>query len=601
VPLWLPPQLYAASPPALRATGLTGKAAADPYLGLELPARRPAGKPVRASQHRAGCTDAAASRRAACSGLRATLNPVSVLNQASSSLVLPHVASTLRPSACPGLLRIVAARDGGICRIKLPGGELSAAQADAIADASARYAAGVIELTNRANLQVRGVQSGHEAALIAALVEAGLGPASSSTPSSASFSSSAPTPTPSSASASASFSAPAGDATGAASAASAANAALASSADDVRNVMISPAAGRDPSALIDTTPLCAELLTLLQREARFAALSPKFALLLDGGERLARVDHPHDVWLAASQDAEGVRFVFGLAGCPPDASAFQPAAARHRATRPLQASHGTGALAAVQLSQVPALVRALLHTFIDLAAADATRMRHLLATHSVDAVLQHAQTYVDFPLSRDASLSGWQRNTQADASLRLGAHAQRTPGTWHAGGQPALGRIDADTLHALAALARRHNSGTLHVTPWQSVLLPDIASDAVPAVLAGLTASGLACDPSQAITRLIACAGSSGCAKSFADTKADALQLAAHLPAGVDVHLSGCLRSCAAAHCAPYTMLAVAPGTYDLYRRDDSQPGFGHCVAHQLTIQQAAGTLARLARSDTDA
>ena len=38
----------------------------------------------------------------------------------------PHVSP--RPSACPGLWRIVSARDGGICRIKLPGGLLLAEQ-----------------------------------------------------------------------------------------------------------------------------------------------------------------------------------------------------------------------------------------------------------------------------------------------------------------------------------------------------------------------------------------------------------------------------------------------------------------------------------------
>ncbi|MDH0099469.1 precorrin-3B synthase, partial [Pseudomonas sp. GD04158] len=32
--------------------------------------------------------------------------------------------TSIRPSACPGLLRIVPALDGGICRIKLPGGVL---------------------------------------------------------------------------------------------------------------------------------------------------------------------------------------------------------------------------------------------------------------------------------------------------------------------------------------------------------------------------------------------------------------------------------------------------------------------------------------------
>ncbi|MBB5408396.1 precorrin-3B synthase [Paraburkholderia sp. HC6.4b] len=440
------------------------------------------------------------------------------------------------------MLRIVPARDGGICRIKLPGGVLSAAQARAIADASTRHANGVAELTNRANLQLRGVRNGHEAALSAALIGAGLGPAGAL-----------------------------------------------SSADDVRNVMISPAAGRDPHALIDTTPLCGELLTLLQGDARLVALSPKFALLLDGGEQFARVDHPHDVWLAASADEEGVRFVFGLAGCPAPAGENSNPRDHHD-------SNGTGALAAVPASRVPALLRALLHTFLDLAPADTTRMRDLLATHCADALLRHAQRYVDFPLARDASLSHWQRHIAADPSLRLGAHAQRGDGTSHVGGQPPLGRIDAATLRALAALAQKHGNGRLHATPWQSVLLPDIATTAVPAVLAKLIALGLACDPAQAITHVIACTGSAGCAKGLADTKTDALQLAERLPAGVDVHLTGCPRSCAAAHRAPYTLLAAAPGLYDLYRRD-GRPGFGQCVAPQLTIDEAAALLARLARS----
>jgi precorrin-3B synthase len=512
------------------------------------------------------------------SGLRATLNPVSVLNQASPSTAMPDAALALRPSACPGLLRIVAARDGGICRIKLPGGELSAGQAEAIADVSERHAAGVVELTNRANLQVRGVRSGHEAALIAALVDAGLGPI------------------------------------GALGAADASSLLPPSAADDVRNVMVSPTAGRDPFALFDTRLLSTELLTLLQSDARFAGLSPKFALLLDGGERLARLDHPHDVWLAATQAEDGVRFVFGLAGCPPvvadanadadadaDADAFQHTDSHSSAVHPHP--NDTGALGAVLPAQAKDLVRALLHTFLDLAAADATRMRHLLTAHSIDAVLQHAQKYVDFPLSRDTSLANWQRGTPADATLRLGVHAQRVVGTLHVGGQPPLGRLDAATLRGLATLAQQQGNGTLRMTPWQSVLLPDIAANAAPAVLAEMNALGLACDPAQPITHLIACAGSTGCAKSLADTKADALLLADRLPDGIDVHLSGCPRSCAAAHCAPYTLLAAAPGIYDLYRRD-GQPGFGSCVAHQLTIEQAADMLdplAHPARSPLDA
>ncbi|WP_408901753.1 precorrin-3B synthase [Paraburkholderia dipogonis] len=577
---------------------------------------------------------------------------MSVLKQASPSSVLSYAAATPRPSACPGLLRIVAARDGGICRIKLPGGELSAAQALAIADASARHASGVIELTNRANLQVRGVKRGEEAALIAELIDAGLGPmpvngvASHVNATGAENAADAGAASVVDAIAASAANAEADTRSGTGAGAGAANIKAESTthaetanakaerakgagaakamnewasnapdataqqadtahtpsaaADDVRNVMISPAAGRDPSALFDTRPLCAELLTMLQSETRFAALSPKFALLLDGGEELARVDHPHDVWLAASQEADGVRFVFGFAGFPP-VSAYAGALTQSQSTASEKPGvNNTGALAAILPSQVPALVHALLLTFLDLAAADATRMRQLLTAHSAEAILHHAQRYLDFPLTQNAKLANWHRATPADANLRLGAHAQRVPGTWHVGGQPPLGRLDADTLHELATLSQQHGNATLHLTPWQSVLLPDIATPAVATVLSGLNALGLASDPARAITHLIACAGSSGCAKGLADTKTDALRLAARLPAGVDVHLSGCSRSCAAAHCAPYTLLAAAPGLYDFYRRD-GRPGFGQCVAHQLTIDQAADMLERQVRSDTDA
>ena len=79
--------------------------------------------------------------------------------------------SAPRPSACPGLFRIAQALDGGICRIKLPGGRLGSDQALAIAEAAEQCASGVIEATNRANLQIRGVGRNQEQALTARLLD----------------------------------------------------------------------------------------------------------------------------------------------------------------------------------------------------------------------------------------------------------------------------------------------------------------------------------------------------------------------------------------------------------------------------------------------
>jgi precorrin-3B synthase len=461
-------------------------------------------------------------------------------------------ASLPRSSACPGLLRIVSARDGGICRIRLPGGAMSADQAHAIADAAHMHASGVVEITNRANLQIRGVRAVEEQALIERLLAAGLGPRT-----------------------------PPAEATDAQSANPA--------ADDVRNLMISPAAGRDRGALIDTTDLAAQILTLLQSEARFAALSPKFALLLDGGEQLAMLGHPHDIWLAALQDDGDLCFAFGLAGCAP------------------VAPDDPAAFAAVRPEHVVALVDALLHTFLDLAAPDELRMRDLLARQPATAVLAHIEARGNVPLLRDEYVRAWRR-PRAQPSLRFGAHPQREPGMSHVGGAPALGRIDAPTLRALAALSQEAGNGTLRMTPWQSVLMTDIRTGTAPFVLDRLASLGFACDRAQPFARLIACTGLPGCAKGHADTKADARQLALRLPAGVEVHLSGCTRSCAAAHPVPFTLLAVAPGRYDLYQRDHAHTadavfdtGFGKLVAQHLTIEHAADLLDRLSRSFSDA
>ncbi|MFD5825592.1 hypothetical protein [Lentzea sp. NPDC060358] len=78
------------------------------------------------------------------------------------------------PDACPGAVELHAAADGGLARIRVPGGTLTAARWDVVRAASTELGNGVIELTSRANLQLRGVTDGLE--LGARLRAAGLLP-----------------------------------------------------------------------------------------------------------------------------------------------------------------------------------------------------------------------------------------------------------------------------------------------------------------------------------------------------------------------------------------------------------------------------------------
>ena len=421
--------------------------------------------------------------------------------------------NTLRPSACPGLLRIVQALDGGICRIKLAGGSITAKQAHAVADAARAHAGGVIEATNRANLQIRGIGAEQDA-LIAMLLAADLGPSHAA-------------------------------------------------GDDVRNLMLSPGAGIDPHMLFDTRPLAAQILATLQNHPRFHELSAKFAVQLDGGEALAMLEHHHDLWLSAFERKGETLLAFGLAGCP-----------------------GLDApLAAVPLEQGHALVVAVLEAFLDLATPEQTRMRHL----AVDKLLSHLR----LPL---LPADGFKRPASG-ALLHLGTYPQLQKNHCYVAAVAPLGRLDSSMLNGVARLASEFGDGTLRFTPWQGVLLPGVKHPE--AVTQGLEKLGFLCSIDQPLARMVACTGSSGCAKGLADTKADAIRLAALQPQH-DVHLSGCPRSCAAAHTAPVSLLAVSPGHYDLYFRDAAHPGFGRLHARTLSIEAAGALLRAHPRSNTD-
>ncbi|MFD8951838.1 cobalamin biosynthesis protein CobG [Streptomyces xanthophaeus] len=84
-----------------------------------------------------------------------------------------------RGDACPGALRLHAADDGFLARVRIPGGLLTAPQAAVLALAADRFGDGHLELTSRGNVQLRGLPDGCGAALAELLDSAGLLPAPS--------------------------------------------------------------------------------------------------------------------------------------------------------------------------------------------------------------------------------------------------------------------------------------------------------------------------------------------------------------------------------------------------------------------------------------
>jgi precorrin-3B synthase len=95
-------------------------------------------------------------------------------------------------------------------------------------------------------------------------------------------------------------------------------------------------------------------------------------------------------------------------------------------------------------------------------------------------------------------------------------------GGFAAGVVPRFGQLSAAQARALAEF------GSALVTPWKSVVLPDVPADVFDRLGFGAVALGTT-----------ACIGRPGCAKSRADVRADAV-----FRPGLRAHFSGCERRC---------------------------------------------------------
>ncbi|MGH8986078.1 MAG: hypothetical protein ACRDY6_19705, partial [Acidimicrobiia bacterium] len=127
-----------------------------------------------------------------------------------------------------------------------------------LAGAAAEAGAGPFELTNRANVQLRGLPDGAVPVVRDALVTAGIVPPDAG-------------------------------------------------ADERRNVLASPTAGVDTDELVDTRPLVTAVADRLA-SARCTGLSPKFGVLVDGGGAVHVRGRKHDVAFGALRADGAVRY-----------------------------------------------------------------------------------------------------------------------------------------------------------------------------------------------------------------------------------------------------------------------------------------------------
>ena len=357
-----------------------------------------------------------------------------------------------RVDACPGALQTHAAADGGLARVRVPGGTLAAAQLGVLAAAARALGDGHLELTSRGNLQLRGLPDGAETELGAALADAGLLPSATH--------------------------------------------------ERVRNVLASTLSGRAAGGHVDVRPWVHTFDAGLCGEADLAGLPGRFLATLDDG-RGDVAGLGGDVGLLALSPTTVALLLggtdSGLRVSPADAVVLALAAAR--AFLAERAAQGSSAWRLTELADGPARVAARLG--------------------------RPAAVPVEVP--------------PAPVVGPVGAVTQLDGRTTLIGVVP-LGRLSAAQVELLAGLAAE-----VQVTPWRSVVVPDLTEDAVDDAAVDLFRSGMVFDEASPWLQVTTCAGRPGCAKSLADVRADAVTAVTTrtLPAGgARQHWVGCERRC---------------------------------------------------------
>src|SRR5262245_31688277 len=382
-----------------------------------------------------------------------------------------------------------------MCRLRIPNGILKHWQFAGVGDLAERYAGGYAHVTTRANLQMREVEPKNAVALVEAIQDLGL-------------------------------------------------CSRGSGADNIRNVTGTPTAGIDPQELIDTRPHAREWHFHILNDRSLYGIPRKFNVGFDGGGLIPVLEDTNDIGFQAVTAREG----FGV----------EPGV-WFRLTLGGITGHGdfgreTGIV--VRPAEATKVADAVVRVFID--HGDRTnrtkaRLKYVIDRLGMDKVVALVEEKLGRKLDRVAG-EGLEPRPAFDRAGHIGVHAQKQPDLHWIGVVLPVGRMTADQMRGLAAVARDFGDGDLRLTVWQNLLISGVATSRLAAAQDAIEALGLSTKASSIRAGLVACTGNVGCKFAASDTKRHAEEIArwcesrVAVDVPVNIHLTGCHHSCAQ-HC----------------------------------------------------
>jgi len=378
--------------------------------------------------------------------------------------------------------------DGLIVRVRPQSATLRPQDLGKLADAARQFGNGHIDLTRRANLQIRGVREASLSDLHDVIARLGLLDASAE-------------------------------------------------GEAVRNIMINPLAGIDPTEACDVRPIAGELARWLTSDRSLWALPSKFGFIVDGGGVLSLGEQRADVRLVAvgAQIAIGIETRAGTEWLG--------------STAP-----GAAAAAATEIGLV----------FIKAGSRDKRQRMRDLSDDGLSSVRAAMKSRLD-PLH--------ERPREADASMNRIGLIELGAGRFAVGIAAPFGRIETDQLRKLTDVMASHGVEEIRLSPWRALYAGVFSQQAAQSILDAATREGLITDPRDPLLQIEACPGAPGCRSTVLDTRGDGRQLAALLPrsgfAGT-VHVSGCAKGCAKSGAADLVLVG-SERRYGIVRNGTAQ------------------------------
>ena len=409
-----------------------------------------------------------------------------------------------------GLFYVAPAQDSYMCRLRIPNGILTHWQFAGVADVAERYGGGYTHVTTRANLQFREVAPKNAVAAVEAIQDLGL-------------------------------------------------ASRGSGADNIRNVTGTPTAGIDPQELIDTRPYAREWHFHILNDRALYGLPRKFNVAFDGAGVIPVLEDTNDIGFQAVEVHDG----FGVAPGVWFRLTLGGITGHHDFAR------DTGVI--VKPEDATNVADAVVRVFIehgDRTNRNKARLKYLLDAWGFDKFLGEVETKLGRKLDRVPGEAVAPRPA-FDRTAHIGVHAQKQAGRNWIGVVLPVGRLTAERMRGLAAIARDLGDGDIRLTVWQNLLVSGVPDENIGVAEAAIQALGLTTKATSIRAGLVACTGNVGCRFSASDTKRHAEEIAqwcearVAIDSPVNIHLTGCHHSCAQHYIGDIGLIACKVETSD--------------------------------------